>query len=224
MQYLSMLLRKCIHIIGKPCVWYVLALVALLSCVNIEYGLFLLPSRSAEFAGATNNIILALSYSYIAAALFHLIVNFCPQKEREHIFQPFINHNLWMIQEYLRQCKKVVLPFFNLSDKQYTEEEYIELFANTDFFEKFPLSNNQSKFDRFEDFRNKIVETITLLLSYREYLTDKQFGYLANLQKSYFILTGLIPQTHDCDNYYCNQRYIGKEIFDLYKHSMNVCV
>ena len=58
--------------------WAYLAALALFLCIDIEFEWILIHSCSTINGNAVNNIILGLSYSYIAAAIFHYIVVFLP--------------------------------------------------------------------------------------------------------------------------------------------------
>jgi len=203
----------------KTYVWAALSIVAVTLCLNIEYKWLLIPGGSKENAEATNRIILALSYSYVAAAVFHFLVNYCPSKYRSREIKPFVNHNLWVLKELIRQCKTTVLPVFDLSNKEYSKEEYIRIFSKTDFYEEFALTKEQTKFARIEFYRSRIIDTISRILEYREYISDDQFAYLTTIQDSIFVMNGLYPYNEEGDNSYSNQDAIGECIFDLYEQS-----
>ena len=63
--------------------WAYLAVLALFLCIDIEFEWILMHCCSTINGKAVNNIILALSYSYIAAAIFHYIVVFLPYKKKK---------------------------------------------------------------------------------------------------------------------------------------------
>ena len=71
--------------------WGLLAILAFILCINIEFKWLLIPllCDNAANANAVNKIILALSYSYIAAAIFHWVVNVLPHKKRKKNIYPF---------------------------------------------------------------------------------------------------------------------------------------
>lgn len=69
-----------IKLFSKTIVWVIFAFIAIGLCLDIEYKWLLIPCCYEENAEATNRIILALSYSYIAVAIFHFFVNYCPRK------------------------------------------------------------------------------------------------------------------------------------------------
>lgn len=206
----------------NTCVWVALMIVAFVLCIDIEYEWILFPGFSKGTAEATNRIILALSYSYIVAGIFHFFVNYCPNKYRSQKLSPFVNHKIWIIKESLHQCKMSVLPVFDLRNEEFTKKEYLKIFSTTDFYEEFALAKGQTKFYRIEFYRDRICDTISILLEYREFISDETFEYLTSIQTSLFIVNGLCPFNKDGDNYYCNQDSIGECIYDLYEQAKKI--
>lgn len=206
----------------KTYVWVILAIIAFTLCVNIEYKWLLFSVSSQDNAEAVNRIILALSYSYIAAAIFHFIVNYCPSKYRYREIKPFIEHNLWSLKESLRQCKNTALPVFDFNNREYSKENYTDIFSKTNFYEDFALTKGQTKLSRLEFYRCKIIDTISVLLKYREYISDEQFAYITTVQMSNFIVNGLLLDNKNCNDNQCNQKEIGRCIFELYEQSKSI--
>ena len=150
--------------VQKLNIWGMLALLALLLCIDIEFEFILIPCHSCKNAQAVNNIILSLSYSYIAAAIFHYFVNIIPYKKRKKSISPFLMTQLWSIKENLRLCKNEVFPM-NLEYKKYKKDDFCELFSKTNLHENCYWSKGISKLDRLNDLRTKIVDTINVIFS-----------------------------------------------------------
>ena len=211
---------RIINFYCKTYIWFSFAIVAFILCVNIELQWFLVPCNSNAIA--INNIILALSYSYIAATIFHILVNYLPQKKRRETIKPLINSKFQTLTELFRLCKLIVIPPFDCSNKEYEKEEYCQLFSHDDLYEDYAFCKGQKKYERLENLRSQIIGTSTILLSYREYLRDEQFDYLIEVMYSSFINIGVYPYNEGSSNYYCNQDEVGACIFDLYEASRTI--
>ena len=209
---------KKIILFNKTNGWAFLAIVALAISIDIEMELFLLPCNSGEKASAINRIILSLSYSYIAAAIFHFFVNYLPIKKRSISIKPFVNSEFLSLNESFRLCKLTV-NHFDFRINEYTKDEYCQLFSKMDFYEDDDFSKGLSKYTRLENLRSKIAGIVTVLMSFREFLSDECFDYLIDIMNSTFIKNGLYPYQKDGNNYYCNQDEVLACIFDLYEAS-----
>ena len=209
---------KIVDFFSKPLIWASLGIIAFAISIDIELKWLLIPCKSKDVAIAINRIILALSYSYIAAAIFHLFVNYLPIKKRSISIKPFIDSEYLSLSESLSLCKITVNPF-DLRINEYTKEEYCQMFLNIDFNEDDGFCKGLSKYTRLENLRGKIVGIITVLMSFREFLSDECFDYLIGVMNSTFIKYGLYPYQEVSNNYYCNQDEVGACIFDLYEAS-----
>lgn len=214
--------KKIVYFFSKPCLWYFIAAILLALCIDIELEWLLLPCKSKEVASAVNRIILALSYSYIAAAIFHTLVIYLPNRKRCAATIPFLNSKLLDLCELFRQCKQIAIPSFDFCNKKYSKDEYCQMFSNTDFYEDDDFCKGQSKYVKLESLRSNIISIVTILLSYRELLSDEYFNYLIYVMNSTFVNKGLYPYKEESNNYYCNQDEIGSCIFDLYEESRKI--
>lgn len=203
--------------------WCILAILALAICIDIEFELLLIPTCSDTTAKATNNIILALSYSYIAAAIFYYLVNVLPFERRLFIIRPLLEANICEIAEHIHVCKEVIMPFSSISDKKYSKEEYAQKFEDANLYSPCFLNKNKSKKKHLEDLRADIKSEANLILTYREYMTDEQFRFVNTVLNSYFIKNGVRPypkvDTKFRKDFDSNQYEIGACIYDLYEYS-----
>ena len=200
--------------------WAYLAALALFLCIDIEFEWILIHSCSTINGNAVNNIILALSYSYIAAAIFHYIVVFLPYKKKKKAITPFLKTELLLIREKLRLCKTTVLPFFCYR-QEYTKDEFVKIFTNINLYENCFTNNGISKKERIEKLRLDIMELVGIILTFREYIDNDLFLLLNDLLNSIFIVNGLDPYPDVDENirfeYNGNQPEIGTCIYDLYE-------
>lgn len=203
--------------------WGLLAILAFILCINIEFKWLLIPLLCDNAANATtvNKIILALSYSYIAAAIFHWVVNVLPHKKRKKNIYPFLRSKLWSIYDKLRQCKDLVLPLQVLRNKECSREEFVEKFSNTNLYDCCLINKDISKLTFLINVRAKIIDEVSTILVYREYVDDDMFDFLSEIMNSEFIRDGIhtYPDIKNIEsyNYESNQSNVGECIYDLYE-------
>lgn len=191
-----------------------LVIIALLVCIDIEFKLLLIPIKSEHIAETINKIVLALSYSYIAAAIFHFMVIYYPHKKRQRTIAPFLENNLLRLKEKIRQCYMVVLPPFIIG-KVYDRDEYKSYFSNTNLYENYIFTGGKSKLNRLQLLRSEIKELIFQLLTYQDYLDDETFNFLKEVAISNYITNDIVPNNEMCNDSSKNQDIIGESIFDL---------
>lgn len=198
--------------------WGLLALFAFLLCLDIEFKKFIISCNNCN-SNAFNNVVLALSYSYIAAALFHLIVNVIPFRKRKITITSFLRTQLFSIKERLRSCKTIINPF---EFKKVSREEFCKKFSNENLHEKYAFDNSKTKYKRLEELRFEVLDGVNVMLTYREYFDDDLFVLLNEILNSEFIINGIIPfpdvEEKDRIGYEDNQSAIGSCIYDLYEH------
>ena len=189
-------------------------------CIDIEFQWWVIPCKSSVSAKVINKIILALSYSYIAATFFHIIVNVIPYLKRKNSIEPVLRSRLLRIGENLRLCKFEVLPHFYFN-KEYIREEFSKKFSETDLREKSIFNNYSSKLDHLMDLRFKIIVDVNDILTYKDYLDDDWFSLINEIQNSEFIKNKIEPfpdvEFKDRVGCECNQSRVGECIFDLYE-------
>lgn len=192
-------------------------------CVDIEFKLLLIPCSSYNLATAVNKIVLALSYSYIAAAIFHFIVNVIPYNRRKNMIEPYLRSQLWRIQDRIRLCKETVTPFTSVLGIEYSKEDFCQKFADANLFEDCYLGKGKTKLKQLEEIRDSIIDISINVLSYREFLNDKYFQYINKVLNSSFISNGIHPfpdvDIKEKNGYESNQYEIGECIYDLYEYS-----
>ena len=203
--------------------WIILLCVSVFICINVEFNYCFLPIESEQTANAINNVLLNLSYSYLAGAIFHIVVNVIPLYLRKRAMKPFIDNNIWLLSKYLRLCKTTPLNPLDFSSSYYEKdnekEEYCNLFHKTNFFENYALPPTITMYNRINNYRDKIIDCITLPLNYREFLSEKQFKVLTDINKSTFIREEFDPWIEELEGEnerHDNQKQYGESIFDNY--------
>lgn len=217
------MMKNAIIAVTKIPIWGLITITAMILCADIELKLLLIPCCSEYLATAVNHIVLALSYSYIAAAIFHYVVNVIPYNKRKHMIEPYLRSQIWRIQDKIRLCKETVTPFTSVFGIEYSKKEFSQKFADANLFEDYYLGNGKSKLMQLDEIRESIIDISVNVLSYREFLDDKYFQYINKVVNSSFISNGIYP-CPDVDmkeriSYDSNQYEIGECIYDLYEYS-----
>lgn len=217
------MMKNAIIAVTKIPTWGLITIAAMILCVDIEFKLLLIPCCSYNLATAVNKIVLALSYSYIAAAIFHFIVNVIPYNRRKHMIEPYLVSQLWRIHDKFRLCKETVTPFTSVIGIEYSKQEFSQKLADTNLFEDCNLGKGKSKLMQLEEIRDSIIDISINVLSYREFLNDKYFQYINKVLSSSFISNGIYPypdvEIKERIGYDSNQYEIGECIYDLYEYS-----
>lgn len=213
---------KKIKVFGPNC-WMIFVVFALIICVDIEFGLFLIPCCSSLTAQFINEILLTLSYSYISAAIFHMIVNVIPKEHKRRVIQPLLNHLIFSVKEKIRLCKNIIIPFCCVSCEDLNKDKYAKLFKEANLH-KDSIIGGKTKLNYLNELRGQIITIAYLVLSYREYLSDKQFQYINSILQSIFIVEGIHPNPNLEDaqmkGYYGSNQYeIGECIYELFESS-----
>lgn len=145
-----------------------------------------------------------------------------PNKKRCAATKPILNSKLLDLCELFRQCKQIAIPSFDFCNKKYSKDDYCQIFSKTDFYEDDDFCKGKSKYIRIESLRSQIIGLVTVLLSYKEFLSDEYFDYLIDVMNSTFINKGLHPYEEESNNNYYNQDEVGACIFDLYEKSRKI--
>lgn len=178
------------------------------------------PFGPSEKYVEINEILLNISYSYISAAIFFIVMDFIPKIKRKRIMHRKIRSYLTRMRSIVLQCiKGVRLYSFNENANQIpSRDTFITEFTEKDFspsHDYLHLLNNN---------RTKITSLIETLLSTQEYLSDDCLQTILNINDSLFLTQPIIPRD------YCigeneetieipgnNQAEIAESIYDIYE-------
>jgi len=109
----------------------ILVILNLIGCyIILAVGLQVLPkipvSWSAFLISNLNSVLLSLSYSFIAATIFYLLINYLPRIEKKKKFQPVVK----------RDIKKIHSLFLNMINAMESESKKHEKIPNYEKFEE----------------------------------------------------------------------------------------
>lgn len=169
----------------------VLVLIAVLCLGVLFYHMGLLTSifSGTEKTITINKILIDFSFSYLAAFIFYLLVSYFPYKIKYFRMRPFINNKKAKITSKFVNCAIYIMPpsteigSLPKKDELASYLECTELYAvltdniillGTDIRSYWQTQCKDIKFD------------IQELLSFKEYLTDRELKTLGELQNCEF--------------------------------------
>jgi hypothetical protein len=208
-----------------PYLWWILAIASCVPIFIIDFTKWR-PIATPDFinAKAVNGDIISLSFSYLAAAIFYLVLNYIPERPRRKASRAYIELQLRDIQEYLRQLVEFVPTLFSFERKKYTIETLAEAYEQLDFYNK-PFGK-LTLHEYVESYRANISSiSDSLMSSYSQYMTYHEIEYIETILDSYFIRNKLVPmdfsipnkdQCKYADAFGVNQREYGESIYKIY--------
>ena len=167
--------------------------------------------------------VLALSYNYVAAVIFYIIITLLPARQRCEIIRKRTNGLFLRLKDLARICKQSVNPAYIFTDSvRPTREEYVKQFSETDLNQKDFISGEKTLCRYLEELKEKMTVTLDYLLLYQEALTVQELDMIVKIQKSFFISNPIsvinfdIPEEYRA-TYPNYQQEIGESIFDIYE-------
>ena len=198
---------------------WIVALCSVFAIVTIQLTEWR-PLGSASRHEAINEIILNLSYSYLAAIFFHIVMEYIPGLHRKRIFRRQIECAFAEIKTCIGQCVRGVYmyDFRPLSQNSVSRRRFVREFCEKD------LSTPCDYLNLLDKNIIKISTQIGFLLTLKEYLTDQELNILMTTKASAFLTEPIRPTDYIVDEYdvkheipNSNQERIGKSIHDIYK-------
>ena len=184
-------------------------------CLCIEFRWIQIPCNSVRLAETTNKIMLTLSYSYIASALFYFVQSFYPRRKHQKQMRPYIRQRIWRMFEVIRQCKQMAYPVFSFEKHSESKEEYLQSFEKVDFSQDYPLSHKTYK-ERFAELQREVREIADNLLASKEFMEEEYFNFVIQVSQSVFLINDLIFNYDNCEEI-SFQKEEGAAIWDLYE-------
>ena len=197
--------------------WFIPTLILLFLCIDIEFEIILIPSESRRAIDGTNNIITSLSYSYIAAVVFHVVVNYIPHKKRMKQLTPYVEGRINDITNSLRLCTDSIFPSSVLTNKSLSESEFTTQFNNKNLLTTSPSTFGKTIIQFLDEKKKDINMQLELLLACSDLLTKEQFDYVVKVRQSYFMRNVIFPKDDPQYETNSNQAEIGKNIYNLYE-------
>ena len=150
------------------------------------------PLGTADKYEEVNNVIVNLSYSYLAATIFHIVMIVLPELRRKKIMRN-------KIRSYFSRMKSAIkisithIHLYSLELKDYKilpKEEFLVKFCSKN------LNPPCDYLDLLKQARTKINLLIESLLTIQEYLSDKEINKLMKIKDSLFLTEEIYPKDY----------------------------
>lgn len=178
------------------------------------------PFGSSNRHEAINEILLNLSYSYLAAMLFHIVMVYIPGLQRKIIFRRQIECAFAEIRICIGQCVSGVYMYDlrTISQSSVSRRRFVKEFCEKN------LTSPCDYLDLLNKNVIKISSQIGFLITLKEYLTDKELNILLKTKASVLLTEPLRPTDYIVDEHgvkhelpNSNQARMGKSIHEIYK-------
>lgn len=200
--------------------WFVILLLFSASAIYIIKLTDFRPWGSAEKYEEINSIIVNLSYSYIAATIFHIVMIICPGIRRRKIMRRKIESYLLRMESAIKLCITHI-HLYSLDSRDYKvlpKEEFIEKFSKKD------LTPPCGYLKILEQMALKISLLVELLLNIQEYLSDEEIEKLMIVKDSLFLTQTICPTFYienddgsQCEIPDSNQKEMAESIYNIYE-------
>lgn len=155
----------------------------------------------APNADARNEVMLNLSYSYLAGTIFYFFVTWLPFMQRSKKMRPFIEEKKKVIKGKMEDCVLNAMPTSLILQRKPTKDEIINHFENNSlltsptFMSLLVQGINIHTHWRLQ--REEIKEVIKDILEFKDYLTNKELVLLGQIQdcEFFYLINGVFPQT-----------------------------
>lgn len=191
----------------KKLAYIILFVLAIFSVCMLLFRWGVIPPVFGEDANADakNEVMLNLSYSYLAGLIFYFLVTWFPFKVRSVKMRPFIDDKKKVIKGKVENCVDYIMPTNVLLDHKTTKSELIDYLSNTSLVNTHTflslLGPNITIQTHWRLQRDEIKEQINSLLQFRDYLSDEELKILGDLQNCQFFysINGIFSMTDTPD-------------------------
>lgn len=166
-----------------------------------------------------NEIIVNISYSYIAATIFYFVMDYLPNLHRKKIMRRKILLYLSKIKQMVEQCIKSINMYNFIQPNQ--------ILSKKDFIKQFSSKNLTPLCDYLIILQRKKIELnllVNFLLTIQNFLSDKEFYNLLKISESLFLTQQIHPtdyiETDKGEKLECpgsNQKEIANSIYEIYE-------
>lgn len=175
-------------------------------------------------ADARNEVMLNLSYSYLAGSIFYILVSWLPYRIRSKKMRPFIEEKKKVIKGKIDDCAIATIPTAIIIDHKPDRAELISHLENTSFL-TVPtymslLTQGSTIYDYWRLQRDEIKTAIADVLEFKEYLADKELVVLGKIQdcqffsgiNAIFLMTDTPDSRKKIATYLCDAMDIANEL------------
>lgn len=213
--------------------WFMMAVLVLclfaISCIKLQCPEPWMESDNAE---AINEVLVNLSYSYIAGFVFYVFTVDLPNVLLKRRMRTAMAEKIRTINSKYKACLKSVVPVLEQTTFNYNEENFVRAFSSISYMSRCSLSNfglgNASVIDYVIGQHKVCLTLIAQLLEYRELLNSNTIALLEKMRESDYENTLLAfrncvtpPQSLDTPG---EREKLAHTIYEQYDRSCRLCV
>lgn len=134
-----------------------------------------------------NQVIINLSYSYLAGLIFYLLTSYFPYMIKRNKLKKPIIEKLRTIERKLEDSAKCVFPMPSWNHVDLTEDALVQQFSKLSINDPSAYSAvgmNMSIIDHLTSQRNNIIDIINGVLEYKDYLSEEQLLAIEKIKDS----------------------------------------
>ena len=167
-----------------------------------------------------NEIILNLSYSYLAAYIFYIVVEWLPSLKRKSVIKSYIKYHISKIREHISICTNIQYRFAYLGQENKPYIGYKPYKSRKVFVREFGAKELHG-LELLESSRAQIKIFVESALFFQEYLSEKELDNLLKIKESLFMKESIRPIEYTIDEQRTeipnNQRDMARSIYDIYE-------
>lgn len=175
-----------------------------------------------------NQILINLSYSYIAGFIFYVLVSYLPYTLKVQKIKPAIKLKTNNLSIQINACIQTFATEENRNFIESITKEQLretvnrnEMYNNSFYANEISYVMNNLKF--LNSTKGNVFEIIDSLLGYKEYMKSEQILYLEKIRDSeFFHLVKTYEETDTARVYYSSQPYKETLINDLFEVVKNL--
>ena len=155
----------------------------------------------APNADDRNEVMLNMSYSYLAGAIFYFFVTWFPYKLRSRKMRPFINEKKKVIKGKMEDCALNTMPTELILQHKPSDTEIISHLENTSFLTAPTFMSLLTQGGDIQTHwrlqRDEIKDIIKDMLEFKEYLSNDELQILGQIQdcQFFYMINGIFPLT-----------------------------
>ena len=188
-------------------------------CVGLDWFWTIGSSSNAD---KINQILINISYSYIAGLIFFCLVSYLPHRLKIEKFKPIIHSKIDDLYNQINACIQTFETVeINNVIESITFEELQEVINNNDMYNKsfyaISAGYQMNNFKFLSLTTKRVFVIINSLLEYKEYMTIEQILNIEKIKEnSFFHLVGTYEETPAAKRNYSSQQFKNAVIDELF--------
>lgn len=183
---------------------------------------------NCDNAERINEVLINLSYSYVAGLIFYVLVTYLPKLQAKKTITPVLKFKIINLKKEINAC---IQTFGTNEDEKLvdniTKEQLSQLINQADMYSNSFYANmvgyQQNNFQFLNATRSNVYAIMGQLIEYKEYMSTEQLIDIEKIRDStFFHLTKVYEDTPIAKLYYTSNDFkevMVKELYDVIIHT-----